>query len=254
MEKVKPNTKTKALAKWDEELAKYAAEVAEAEQMPTGSFVSLKGGVLSIAGNPVKDNKLKVIIVDHVYENDFYDEDFDPDQPQPPVCYAFGRTEDELRPHEKASEPQHDQCAGCAKNVFGSAPKGKGKACKNSRRLALISADGLSADSIRDGEVVYLKLPVTSTKGWAYYVKGLHATLKRPPFGVITEIALVPDPKTQFKVSFNVVGPVPDSVMGAVMERRAKVQEEIMFPYSSPNPDAAPPSKSPSKNQRSRKF
>jgi hypothetical protein len=222
---------TTAITKWDEELAKWATETAEKEQMPSGSFVSLKAGVLSIGGSPIKDNKVQVIIIDHVYENTHYDGDYDPDNPSPPSCYAFGREESDLKPHEKASEPVHEQCDGCPNNVFGSAEKGKGKACKNTRRLALISADGLSPTSVADGELVFMKLPVTSTKGWAYYVKGLSATLRRPPFAVVTEISVVPDAKSQFKVTFNAVGNVPDNVVGAVMKRREKVQEEIMFPY-----------------------
>jgi hypothetical protein len=240
---MKKNTKTTALAKWDEELAKHATEVADKEQMPTGQFVSIKGGILSVAGQPMKDNKVQVVIIDHVYENAHYAGAFDPDSPQPPVCYAFGREEEELKPHEKASEPKHEQCSGCPLNVFGSAEKGKGKACKNTRRLALISADKLTAQSAEEGQLVYMKLPVTSTKGWAYFVKGLAATLRRPPFGVITEIAVVPDPKTQFKVTFSAVGPVPDEVMGAIMARREKVQGEIMFPYGTPSEVTEKPAK-----------
>jgi len=242
------------ISKWQDELAKHAQETADKEQMPKGSFVSTRGGILSIAGSPMKDNKVQVVILDHVYENVFYGGDYDADNPQPPACYAFARADDELEPHKEASEPVHDQCAGCPNNEFGSAEKGKGKACKNSRRLAMVSADGLSADSVADGDVVYFKLPVTSTKGWAYYVKGLNATLKRPPFGVITEVSLVPDPKSQFKVTFNHVGNVPDEAMDAVMERRGKVMEEIMFPYgkaSEATPKAAPKGKA---SRRAGKF
>ena len=47
-------------------------------------------------------------------------------------------------------------------------------------------------------------------------------------------VGKVPDPKSQFKVNFSCVGPVPDEAMGAVMERREKVMEEIMFAYSAP--------------------
>lgn len=228
------------ITKWDEELAKHAADVSAAEQMPTGSFVSTRGGILAIAGQPLKDNKMQVIIVDHVYENAFYEGDYDADNPSPPSCYAFGRTEEELKPHEKASDPVHDQCTGCPNNAFGSAEKGKGKACKNIRRLALISADGLSKESIKDGERVYLKVPVTSAKGWAFFVKGLASTMKRPPFAVIAEIAAVPDPKSQFRLTFQHVENVPDALMGAVMARREKEMSEIMFPYAAPAEDAKP--------------
>lgn len=257
--------KTKALAKrggtaitkWEAELAKHAADVAAAEQMPTGQFVSIRAGVLTIGGQPVKDNKVKVVIIDHVYENALYRGDYDADNPQPPHCFAFGRNEKELAPHEEAYEPANEACEGCPNNVFGSADKGKGKACKNTRRLALISADGLSPDSVQDGELVYMKLPVTSTKGWAYYVKGLFAAYKRPPFAVVTEVAVVPDPNSQFKVTFTYVGMVPDNVMGAIMERREKVMAEIMFPYGKPTEPAPKKGKAkgkPAKQQRASKW
>jgi hypothetical protein len=243
-----------ALANWDEELAKAAADVASKEQMPTGSFVSLKSGVMSIGGSPIKDNKLEVVIIDHVYENTFYEGDFDPDNPQPPACYAFGRTEEELKPHEKSSGPVHDQCQGCDNNVFGSAEKGKGKACKNTRRLALISADGLSPDSIKDGQVVYLKLPVTSTKAWSMYVKSLAAVFKRPPYGVVTEISVLPDAKSQFKVVFNRVDNIPAQLAAALMARKEKIAEEIMFPYGDPSPKEAKGRGKKIEKPKARKF
>lgn len=225
-----------AISKWEAELEKEAADIASKEQMPSGSFVSIRGGVMTIGGAPIKDNKVQVVVIDHVYENAKYDGAYDPDDPQPPSCYAFGRDEAEMRPHEKASQPAHDQCQGCDNNVFGTAEKGKGKACKNTRRLALISADNLNANSIANGELVYLKLPVTSTKIWATYVKALNAHYKRPPYAVVTEISVVPDPKSQFKVLFERVDGIPANLGPAIMARREKVKDEIMFPYGDPTP------------------
>lgn len=246
-------SKNGAIMKWDAELAKYAADVAAKEQMPTGSFVSVRGGVLSIGGQPMKDNKVEVVIVDHIFENAYYVGDFDPDQPQPPHCYAFERDEKELKPHEKAHDPQHDQCAGCPKNEFGTADKGKGKACKNTRRLAIISATDLSKESITDGALFYWKLPVTSVKGWASYAQGLARVMKRPPFSVITEIAVVPDPQTQFKLTFRHVGNVPPELQSSVMKRREKVMEEIAAPYGVPS-EPRPKSKGKGTPKRTSKF
>ena len=247
---VKSKSGNVAITKWSDEMAKYAQEAAGSEQTPSGSFVSLRGGVLSFQGSPAKDNKAQVVILDNIYENTLYTGKFDPESPQPPSCYAFARDEKDLKPHEKASAPQHDQCSGCEHNVFGSAETGKGKACKNTRRLALLSANGLSAQTVRDYDVLHLKIPVTSVKGWSYYVKGIATTLKRPPFGVVTELAVVPDPKSQFRLVFTCVSPIDDAVMGAVMERRKEIMEQIAFPY--PEASAAPKAKAaPSK---ARKF
>ena len=240
---------TTALAKWDDELAKFAEEVSSKEQMPGGSFLSFKAGQISIAGTPVKGNSLQVIIMDSIFENCLYEGDYDADNPQPPSCYAFGREDADLKPHEEATDPKCEQCAGCPMNDWGSSEKGKGKACKNTRRLAIISANGLSPESVENGELLFARLPVTSVKGWCYYVKSLAATLKRPPFGVVTEISSVPDAKTQFKVTFTPVGPVPNEVVGAIMERRKAVQEQIAFPYPK-----ASEKKPAAKGKKGRKF
>lgn len=225
-----------AIVKWDEELAKYAQEGVAREALPSGMFISVRAGQLSIAGQPVKDNKLQVVVVDYVNENAMYVGDFDADAPQPPVCYAFGRDEKDMRPHEKCSEPQSEACVGCPNNVFGSSERGKGKACKNIRRLALLSADNLSKESLTDGDVLYLKVPVTSVKAWALYVRGVASNFKRPAFAVVTELSVVPDPKSQFKLTFRYVGEIERDLLPALMQRREKVAEEIGFPYQ----EAAP--------------
>jgi hypothetical protein len=221
------------LVKWDAELAKYAEDASAAEKLPGGSFISFRGGQISIAGQPSK-GPIQVVVLDSIFENACYEGDYDADNPQPPVCYGFARSEDDLKPHAEAADPKCESCAGCEMNQWGSADKGKGKACKNVRRLAVVSANGLSADSVKKGEVFYIKLPVTSVKGWAMYVKSLAATTRRPPFAYVTEIECVPDPKSQFKVTFAPVEPVPDDVMGAVMERRKEIEEQIAFPYPKP--------------------
>lgn len=221
-----------ALAKWDDELAKFAVDAAKGESLVgSGTFVSFKGGRLSIGGQPIKDNKMDVVVVDYIHENLYFDSKFDPDTPTPPACYAFGRDDKSLTPHEQARERQSDSCAGCPQNEWGSADTGKGKACRNVRRLALISANGLTEDSVLTGELVYAKLPVTSVKGWSQYVNEVAAAYRRPPFGVVTEIAVIPDEKTQFKVKFTSKGTVPNELVGAMMKRRETVMAGIEFPY-----------------------
>lgn len=223
------------LANWDEELAKEAVEAAGAEKMPGGQFISFQGGVISIGGEAVKDNKLRVIVLDSVYENDYFVGGFNPDKPKSPVCFALSRTEEGMAPHELSMDKQHDTCLGCPQIAWGTArrdgKKAKGKACQQRRRLALLSAESLSAGAIKDGQVLYARVPVTSVRGWSYYVKGLSENMKRPPWSVITEIAEVPNKKTQFTVTFTMVGAVPNEYLGAMKERQKLVSKEIMFPY-----------------------
>ena len=223
---------TTALASWDAELAKFAEEAAAVEQVPSGNFISFKGGVLTVAGSPIKGNEADILVLDSVYENKMYEGKYDPENPQPPVCYAFSRTEEGLKPHDSVKSPKHETCAGCPFNEWGSAEQGKGKGCKNIRRLALISASNLeNPDAVKNGEMFFAEVPVTSVKGWAGYVKGLAAALKRPPFGVITKLSVVPDTKSQFKVVFSDPRLIGAALGGAVMARVAEAKNAIVFPY-----------------------
>lgn len=244
-----------AITKWDEELARYATEAGETAKAATGSFISVRAGVLSIDGQPVKDNKLSVIALDWVYENVYYDESFDADNQTPPACFAFGprdergfSTEEGMTPHEDVIEAQHDQCRGCEKNEFGSAEKGKGKACSNRVRLALLSGDLLNKESIESGDVRYYKVSVTSTAGWWNFVRGVRDNFKRPPFGVVTELKVVPDPKTQFKTMFNFIDKVPDELIGSIIKRREAQLGVTAFPYAKVVREEAP--KKQAKKQR----
>lgn len=216
-----------ALANWDEELAKHATAASEKEVIG-GKQLSARAGILNIAGEPVAGNKLRVIVLASVFQNTFYEGKFDPDNVQSPSCAAVAEEEEQLAPTEVVEFKQHDTCIGCPQNVWGTADTGRGKACKNGRRLALLSGDDTSASSLRDGEVLTFGLPVTSVKGWALYVKGLASNFKRPPFAVITEIGAVPDPKTQFRITFKVLDQIPGSVGGLIMKRREEALKDLL--------------------------
>lgn len=227
----KPTKTGTEVANWDEELARRAELAHKTEEsVSLGQFVSLKSGVLSFNGMPFPDNEMDVIVIDHIMAYTFYVGRYDPDNPTSPVCYAFGREEGEMRPHEKSESPQDPACKGCPNNEFNSADTGKGKACKNSRRLALITGESL--EDVGDAQVVYLNVPVTSVRGWAQYVDTLFKTLRKPPFAVITRIKVVPDPKTQFKLNFSLVEEVNGENFAALIAKQDLVAQSIAFPYS----------------------
>jgi len=222
-----------ALVAVEKELLQQA-QVARAteESVQTGQFFGTRGGILTFNGAPIKENKMQVIVVDHILANVFYKGKFNPDDPVPPVCYAFGRDDKELVPHEKATDQQHEQCKGCPQNEWGTADTGRGKACKNSRRLACIAADVVDSGNVQDAQVAYLAVPVTSVKGWAGYVRQLADVLRRPPLGVVTEVSLVPDAKDQFKMVFRSVEPINDKkVLGQLLAKQKAVSSDIAFPF-----------------------
>ena len=233
---------------WDEQLAQQAKVAAEMESGAAGGqFFSLKGGILSWNDNPLPGNAIVAVILDHVLENVFYEGEFDSENPTPPCCFAFGRDSSDMRPHEaviKNKSDQHDFCAGCPMNQWGTADKGKGKACRNTRRLALIPAGEINA---KTGEVAktfedaahyesagigFLKMPVTSVKPFANFVQSVASVFARPPHGVIVKISVEPDAKTQFKVVVEPLAKCPDKIMPAIMKRHEEARALIEFPYT----------------------
>lgn len=228
-----------------EERLRQEANIAAAVEENVGSggqMIGTRGGRLSFGGAEIPGNKMNVVIIDHILENHLYEGRFDPDTPQTPICFAFGRVEQEMAPHEKSSEPQNDMCKGCPMNEWGSADTGSGKACKNVRRLALITEDQL--EDVESAQVAYLKVPVTSVKGWAGYVRQLANTLGRPPLGVVTEVSLVPDPKSQFKMQFKLVEEINDpEVLEALFAKKEVVSKEIDFPYNPPSDEDERPAR-----------
>lgn len=230
----------KAMVNWSEELAKRASSAAAIEENvgSGGTFISLKGGRMTFNGAEVPGNKMNVVVLDHILEYTFYLDGFDSDNPQPPDAYALGRDENTLRWHENSideldGEPiAGELCKESSINQWGSAEKGRGKAAKNQRRLALITEDEASdVESIEEASPAFLRIPVTSVKGWAGYVRQLEKTLQRPPLGVVTEISVVPDDKTQFKLQFKLVEAIEDGdVIEALMAKADAT--ELDFPYA----------------------
>ncbi len=226
-----------SLVAWDKKLAEDAAVAKGMEDsVQMGQWMSIKSGVLSFNGGALEGNHVEAVVLDHVLENVFYEGEFDADNPSGPVCFAFARKDGELKPHADSVKPQGGEdgmCKGCPKNEFGSADTGRGKACKNTRRLALIPADTLdSVDGIKDAQVAFMKLPVTSVKPWAAYVNQLAEVMKKPPMGVVTDIIVKPDMKNQVAVTYKCVDTVKNpQVLGALFELKERVSKEIEFPY-----------------------
>lgn len=249
-----------ALTNYDEAYAKMAAEQAGEEQA-SGMFVTTKGGVLSFGEEELPGNQMCVVILDAVRENTFYREKFNADLVVPPTCYAFGRGNDDMGPHESMQadlsyfEPQSDSCSTCPMNEFGSADTGKGKACANRRRLAVIPAGFYSKKpKTRDyelelfddpkhfqtAEIAFMKLPATSVKEWSKYVTQLSAQFHRPSFGVITKIWLENDAKTQFKVHFEMIEELPTDLAPIIFARNEEARKGIITPYAPPQKASEP--------------
>jgi hypothetical protein len=121
----------------------------------TGTFKRIVGG--KQVGKAVPHG-LDVIIVDFLRDvsRKYYVKAYDPDaKPTLPDCWSnLGD-----RPEAKASNKQASACKECPRNVDGSGPNGKSKACRYERRIAVLIAGDPS------GEVYQMTIAATSLFG-----------------------------------------------------------------------------------------
>ena len=251
-----------ALTTYDEKWATMAQKAAEAEPVNAGTWLSARGGELVIGGEALPGAQAAVIIIDSFNENTYYEGKYNPEEPMPPVCYAAGRDGETMFPSEAMQvdlnyfQPQHMDggtvlgCQGCPMNQWGSAAQGRGKACQNRRRLTLIPAGQYvprernsrdlvlevfdDARHFEQADIAFFKIPVTSVKNWAKYVHQLATSVRRPPAGVMTRLAIVPHAENQIEVTFEMLDLVPDSLADIVIGRRQTAEALPMPVYLPP--------------------
>lgn len=245
----KPGT---SMVLWEQEMKAAASKQSAAEKEWGGGEgfgrIQITGGHMMIDGEYVKDNCLDVVVLASVHLNEYYDKVYDAKNPTVPVCFAYGDEtledpEAEMNPvDEDVDNVQRcdsdgnsvDNCTDCWANQMGSADVGKGKACKNVRRLLLMTDDGLeSAEAMGAAEVRSLGVPVMSVKNWVKYVKMLADDMSRPYFGVVTTVSVVPDPKSQFKLQFAFKELVnfDQDLWTAMKAKTEHCSKEIVQPY-----------------------
>lgn len=249
---------TKEIANYDEMLAAMAKK-ATAIEKPTTSNIGTKAGILTYNGTPVPDNKLNCIVIASTHANLYYEGKYDEKNPTNPVCYAYSEDGENMAPHPKSSKPQHTDCATCPWNAWESDPEGgRGKACKNTRRLAIIPSD-TTAEDMPTAEIATMQLPVTSVKVWAQYVNKLDTLFSRPPLGVYTTIGSVPDRKTTFMLTF-LNGPLVDVSLIMPLVKKAEVAQAQLERVYEANPElteeqiAAKAEKEASSAKRAKRF
>lgn len=202
-------------------LAKYAKDESAREPAGAGGdYISIRGKEFKFKGDTM-ESPMKVIILDYSFENSFYIEKFDPNNPAPPACFALSMNEGDMAPHESSPEQQHETCKGCPKNEWKSADQGNGKACKNQRRLVLLNADvdDLTPDYINKAKTAMLRLPPTSLPHFRGHMKKLTDGLKIPLFAAVTELSFDED-EAHPVVRFQFVDEINDKKLIQALETK----------------------------------
>lgn len=249
-------------------MQQYLAEQQAGEKSFGGGglkFLSTAGKTFKFEGQPIANNALAVIILDSIAVNVLYREKWNPDKPSVPSCFAFGRRDTDMKPHEEAVEKVSPNCTMCRLSKFGSAVEiawkksTRGCGCNMIRRLALLSIgevlkDGkikLDADDINTSEICYLNVPVTSVANFKAYKdkveKIKHNGINAPLCFVATRIGIVDDENSMWKMTFEEIKSAVDmygkehpvsllsdpTIMAKIEARQEEAMALIDTPYSS---------------------
>lgn len=254
-----------AVILWEAEMKAAAVKQAAGEKVwGEGGIgrININGGVMMIDGEAVEGNSLDVVVLAATPLNEYYDSPYTPGRPTVPACYAYGDPnaddpEDGMAPGEVEDKQGDDNglCAGCWANQMGSADVGRGKACKNVRRMLLVTEDALEgAEALSGAEVRSLSVPVMSVKHWAKYVKEVLADeLGRPCYGVVTTVSVAPDPKSQFviKFAFKELINFDQPLWEAMKAKTTAALKDVIAPFPKQSDlDAAQASKAPAPRGR----
>lgn len=257
-------SKSRALMPWEAEMA-AAAKKQSAVEKPMGMFkqVAVNGGVMIIDEKPVPNNELRCVVLAATHENQYYDKPYNSATPSVPACFAFGDQTLDDPEAEMVPDPGSDdmqgyplddnneldkssgekpKCSECWANRMGTADVGKGKACKNIRRMILTTEDALeSPEVMKNAEARMFKVPVMSVKNWVKFVHEMDEEYGRTYWGVICMIKVVSDPKSQWQVQFHFQEMITfdQALYDATKKRVAAAAKDVLAPY--PKLDDAPP-------------
>lgn len=232
-------SKTTLPVNYEEQLAREASDITKRIAAPSGDRIRFNANRAFITPDGIEGETLEVVIVDFMSSNLFYEGAFDRDNPQPPACFAIGPEPTLLVPSPNSPVKQADTCSACPNNQFGSASNGKGKACKNTRLLALMPASAIDSEE-GEAPIWIMSVPPTSLKAFDSFVHSLAVKHKTVPIGVVTEITL--DPANTFaSPRFRVVRPLQGKELGTFMPRREEASQRLSAEpdtsqYTAPKP------------------
>lgn len=225
------------------ELAKEAKDEA-AKERPAVSKLSTASGILRYGGEPVVGNNMDVIILFASYRNVWYAGAYQRDNIKNPDCFSLSETGEEMLPDAVVASPPHGSCSGCPKNQWKSDVRadgtvGKGKACKESRRMVMMPAAAAlegGVKAIQSAELAILDLPVTSAKNYGAFVNAVSATAGVPPYACVANIKVQPS-KNQFEVVITPIKVVPTVEAVRALKLRVEDAKKIALePYDETNP------------------
>jgi hypothetical protein len=226
-------TQIATMSDFENKFEKLAQEQYDREPGGSSNWIGLKNSEFSFQGETT--DVLNVIILADVYEHAFYDSPWNPDDPMPPACFSLAEEEENLEPNGDGPDIQHEGlCSDCWANEWGSSDNGRGKQCKNSRRIAVLGVltdDDGNIESIATDEVAFIRVAPTSLKNYSGYIKRSNKVTRRPSYAYVTELSFDLDAEYETLV-FNLVGKVNDPQQLAEIEELIEgATEQLLEPF-----------------------
>tara|TARA_R110002167_G_scaffold60282_2_gene170417 strand:+ start:16007 stop:16702 length:696 start_codon:yes stop_codon:yes gene_type:complete len=182
-------------------LRKELEEMSKTVAPPSGFVIGTKGKRFTLPDGSASDGPLTCVIVDWISFNKYYSGAYNANALTAPDCWALNKNVQELGPSKSSPKPQNETCEGCPRNEWGSAiGGGKGKACKNTRRLLVISVAELAANG-PDAQAYTIDVSPTGLKHFDKYITSLN-NRDAHPASMITDITFEPNesfPSLRFK-------------------------------------------------------
>lgn len=226
MFKTKKPAPKNAVMSIQEQIAQQIARQNETAQglRSSGSYIGFKNAQLKVDGIAIPANQLDVRVLAAISERAWYSKDFDADAVQVPDCYAL----DDTVPHDQAKNPQASSCAECERNKWGSATRGKGKACRESARVIVIPANVPLASA----QMYTAKVPVTSLSTVTSFTSRCGQANKLMG-EFVTKLSVTEDKKTFFKVHLAPVEVTSEIDMAALLVCQDAAYQRALTPYPS---------------------
>lgn len=232
---VVPKASNKALTTIDQEIAQEAALLKQQIGQPSGNVIKVKptGNFIAPDGFDL-GNEIHIVVLDFISANRFYSGPYDPNNPAPPVCFAFGKIIANMEPDTEAPEKQADKCGTCALNQFGSGNNGKSKACKNTRELAFLIVDPENPEDVTapDAPIYTMSLPPTAIRSFDGVVGAIDRALGGTPIKAIITVR-ANNVGTYAAISFT--DPMPNPHYAQHFARRGECQPML---FRKPDPAA----------------
>lgn len=234
----KSRSQMATMADLENRFAQEAQAQYEGEPVGASNYLNIKNNEFKFQ-NELIGETMMVIILDYCWEYTHYDHKYNKDNPIPPGCFAVGREREQMEPHGDSSNLQNEgPCSECWADAFGSSETGEGKACKNSRRIALlgiIQDEEGNPSGIAFEEVMFLRVPPTSLSNFSGYIKRSNKITGRPAYAYVTELGF-DDESDYEKLTFKLISKIDDfEAINKIDEIRMNIEDELLAKIDTSN-------------------